>query len=170
MKTFELKHLGKIVVVRVDDDDYDLISQYSWGIQESYSNKLYAYTYKLGYKDGRRVSMHRMIASAVGWNVAYLLHKNDDTLDNRKTNLIRLSGTEMRGMGRKKMKAKSRYKGVTFSMRSGPSQWVSRITYKGVSRYLGAFVDERDAAIAYDHAAEELYGDVAMTNTRMDLL
>jgi hypothetical protein len=59
---------------------------------------------------------------------------------------------------RKLPKCLSDYIGVTFDDKT--SKWRSRITLsKGNRKHLGMFTTQLDAAIAYDNASEEVYGD-----------
>jgi len=51
----------------------------------------------------------------------------------------------------------SQYKGVSFSRAS--SKYRAEIRANGKRNYIGVFTNEIDAAIAYDNASEELYGD-----------
>ncbi|MCA9330814.1 hypothetical protein KC957_02095, partial [Candidatus Saccharibacteria bacterium] len=54
----------------------------------------------------------------------------------------------------------SDYKGI--SWRKG--KWEARIQYKGSRLYLGRFERAEDAALAYDVASRQLYGDFAGCN------
>jgi hypothetical protein len=67
---------------------------------------------------------------------------------------------------RKKQKSSSRYKGVTWSSRN--SRWKAQIPHGKKRLHLGYFVNEEEAARAYDAKARELRGDAAVTNA--DLL
>lgn len=48
-------------------------------------------------------------------------------------------------------------KGVTWH--KGKRKWVARIMFKGVSYWLGAYLDKKDAEIARKAAEEKIYGD-----------
>ena len=56
----------------------------------------------------------------------------------------------------------SGYKGVTWHKRGG--KWQAQIQVNGKRRHLGLFVDEIEAAKAYDRAALEAFGEFAVPN------
>jgi hypothetical protein len=56
----------------------------------------------------------------------------------------------------------SKYKGVNFKKSAG--KWCSRIMVEGTSIHIGYFKDEKEAAIAYDNKAKELFGEFAYLN------
>ncbi len=60
----------------------------------------------------------------------------------------------------------SRFRGVHIDRKSG--KWVSRISVRGVQRHLGVFVDEHEAALTYDRAAIDAFGDKARPNFHPD--
>ena len=45
-----------------------------------------------------------------------------------------------------------------------PGSWGARIVHEGTDHYLGVYVSEREAAIAYDAAATVLFGRFAVRN------
>lgn len=57
----------------------------------------------------------------------------------------------------------SKYKGVCWSKASG--KWVSTISKDGRVTHLGFFLDEDEAALVYNKAALELFGEYANLNT-----
>lgn len=63
--------------------------------------------------------------------------------------------------GKRKKGSLSKYVGVT---PVHPNKWGASIKKNLKSFYLGSFETERDAAIAYDHKARELFGPNAKTN------
>ena len=85
-------------------------------------------------------------------------HKNHNTLDNRKSNLRVCSYTEnLRNRKRSKNKKSSQYKGVYPGYKGA---WTATIQ----EQYIGTFDTELEAAKAYDHHAERLFGDFACKN------
>lgn len=63
---------------------------------------------------------------------------------------------------RKRGGTSSQYKGVTWSKQRG--KWMALIHHNKQSIYLGLFTDEKEAAMAYNRKAKELYGDFANLN------
>jgi|CXWL01.1.fsa_nt_gi hypothetical protein len=59
-------------------------------------------------------------------------------------------------------KQTSKYRGVWLNKNS--NKWMSRITSRGVSKYLGTFKNEKDAANAYNKAARKIHGRKAVLN------
>jgi hypothetical protein len=98
-------------------------------------------------------------------------HKNGDPLDCRKENLVVRTHAQQAASRRKSLvkggkPTTSRFKGVTLA--DSGRKWCAAIAVnRGGQRgtgYLGAFRSEIDAALAYDHAARELYGEHARLN------
>jgi hypothetical protein len=56
----------------------------------------------------------------------------------------------------------SRFKGVTWDKRA--NKWLAQIVVKGQGRSLGRYLDETEAAHAYDRAAREAWGEFARLN------
>lgn len=94
-------------------------------------------------------------------------HLNDDPLDCRRENLIIRSALQRSHHRRKDktwrgMPTSSRFKGVSWVNQA--KRWVASIRYQGKNRRLGQFTDERAAALAYDEAARQWYGEHARLN------
>lgn len=81
--------------VKIDDDDFELVSKFSWHIQGGYA-KAQVGSRKLGTR--RYVSMHRLIMCSVS-ETRMIDHINRDKLDNRKCNL-RFCDKSQNGMNR----------------------------------------------------------------------
>lgn len=95
-------------------------------------------------------------------------HVNHNGLDNRRTNLRSGAQWQNRGNARKPKinrlggVTSSGYKGV--SRQSGRNRWRATIRSNSASMNLGSFVDEIEAARAYDRAALEVFGTFACLN------
>lgn len=94
-------------------------------------------------------------------------HENRNGLDNRRENLrlaTRPQNGANRGMhpGRLPTGKSSKFRGVSFYKPRGV--WQAQITYNGKNSGLGHFLNEKDAAIAYDAAAKEKFGEFAVLN------
>jgi len=102
--------------------------------------------------------------AAPGDDVAHRLHGPGKLLDNRRSNLRRVSRSQNNANARKKAGASSSiFKGVSLS-RSRLRPWRASIWSGGRRRDIGFFREEGHAAMAYDLAAVRLYGDSALTN------
>ncbi|MBP7284858.1 MAG: hypothetical protein KBA66_24950 [Leptospiraceae bacterium] len=89
MKKIKLSR-GKSAII--DDDDFERVSQFKWYINENAEKtKLYAMRSRLKSEEdtvtGTKVYMHRFILRIVEKS-AVIQHKNGNTLDNRKENLV----------------------------------------------------------------------------------
>ena len=95
-------------------------------------------------------------------------HKNFDTLDNRLENLewaTQEENTQYRkkfAFSRLKKQTKNRYKVVCY--RSWFKKFEVYINKDKVRHIVGYFVNERDAALAYNEAAKKYHGNFAYLN------
>lgn len=113
--------------------------------------------------DGRLiVYMHRIIMGAVAGQKVD--HRNGDGLDNRRENLRFCSNSQNFQNARKRKNSTSIYKGVFWS--KDTKKWRAQISIplSGKSTHIGCFVDEIEAARAYDTMAKLLYGEFARLN------
>jgi hypothetical protein len=137
------------------------VSAHKWrALVDRRRNKVYAVSrVKMA---GRTLYMHREILGITDSKVK-VYHYNGDGLDNRRDNL-RFCSTSQNNMNSTKRRdgPSSRYKGVCWHRRYKKFQ--ADIKLRGRSKYLGMFVSELDAALAYDVAAREHFGEFACTN------
>lgn len=145
--------------VLVSNEDYSEISDYNW----SYSAST-GYAVRKGRKNRSEpltVHMHRVIIDVKANE--QVDHINGNKLDNRRSNL-RVASVQKNSFNRKKPKVKctSQYKGVL--KRKNASKWEARIKFNNKAIYLGRFVNEEDAARAYNEAALKYFGDFAKCN------
>jgi AP2 domain len=162
MKTIPL--FGRAAAGRValiDDEDYDLIAAYRWTLWEretrGRTNGPYAWCrMRRGGKEIRPF-MHKLIT---GWPRTD--HIDHDGLNNQRSNLRPATPAQNIWNQRPQLNHSSRYKGVTWHR--GVRKWQAMIRPGGRSIYLGVFDSEVEAALAYDMAAIEEYGDFACLN------
>ena len=139
----------------VDDEDYEIISQYKWCIENSNSRQ-YAFR---KYKRTQTIKMHHCI---VGYPICNLEidHINGDGLDNRKENLRFCTHQENCRNRQPNKIGHSVYKGVSWFK----GKWVATIYTGKDHQYIGRFKAATDAAKAYDKKAKELFGEFAYLN------
>ena len=151
------------LVALVDDEDYEALAQFRWcvtwelGAQTRYALR------KVRLPDGRQITvrMHRQLLNPeVGVEVD---HANHDSLDNRRANLRLATSAENHFNQSKQRRATSSvFKGVCWHKARG--KWLAQIRFNGDHIHLGLFVDEAEAARAYDSAVVRLFGEFARTN------
>jgi hypothetical protein len=89
-------------------------------------------------------------------------HRNGNGLDNQMLNLRPATDAENSRNRGPRPGSTSCYKGVNWYKRSG--KWQAGVRYGGVTRHLGYFADETEAARAYDSAARVAFGEFAWLN------
>lgn len=155
MKTILLTQ-GRVAIV--DDEDYDLLMQYSWQVEK---RRLYAVGNTKGsIKERKRLRMHRLIMDAPA--DMQVDHINGDGLDNRKCNLRICSNSQNMMNGRKRKNGTSKYKGVSYFKRDG--RWRAVISNFGKYTHIGYFDTEEEAAMAYNEIARNIFGEFAWLN------
>lgn len=149
------------LVALVDMEDFDALACHDWRALKSNPNgrTTYAVRYHRHGSDPRNVYMHRQILGLADDEAVD--HINANGLDNRRCNLRVATDSQNMANRRKRndRECSSQFKGVS---RTGTKArpWVALICGK----YLGSFVNEEDAARAYDTAAVEKWGEFARTN------
>lgn len=139
----------------VDDEDYEQLVQYNWYYHNGYAVRKSSRKTK----DRKTLYLHRILLNPGN---QYIDHINGNKLDNRKENL-RVASRSQNAMNTNKLKNKtSIYKGVYLYKRTG--KWIARISLNGKCYSLGCFVNEIDAAKAYDNAAIKFFGTFANLN------
>jgi len=148
---------GKVAFI--DDEDYELVSQYKWCAVKD-GNTYYAATNTSRKNPPRKhIKMHRLILGAKKGQL--IDHVNFNGLDNRKEN-IRFATIGENNHRQTNSRGKSKYFGVCWNKQN--NKWVSRIRYNGERLYLGYFSNEVEAAKAYDSSAKNLFGVFARCN------
>lgn len=171
MKLIPLTSKGQTVGhAMVDDEDFDYLTQWTWREEKGLSdgrkhrNTSYAIRVKRTGETGTK-AMHRLIMqrySPVSQN-DLTDHWDGNGLNNQKTNLRVCSHSE-NCMNRLKPKGSysSAYKGVCYEKEF--KNWRCRLKKGKKVVFWQRFKQERDAAIAYDIKAKELFGPFAKCN------
>lgn len=119
--------------------------------------------------DGEPYRAHRLaFVFMTGECPEFIDHINGDTSDNRIGNLRECTVAQNQHNQKPQKGRSSKFKGVSWAKRD--RRWTSAIKAYGIRKHLGSFTSEIDAAMAYDKAASELFGDFAKTNRSMGLL
>lgn len=148
---------GKVALV--DDEDFELVSQYKWSAA---AKKQMWYAHRGVKRNGKwtTIDMHRFIMNPKSGGE--IDHISTNGLDNRKKNLRVVSKSQNRFNQRKLASCSSIYKGV--SWHSFNKKWQATIGINGKQKHLGYFNDQKEAAVTYDRAAIELFGEYARLN------
>jgi len=151
---------------KVDDEDYEKVMKYKWYLFVPINSELrYANHDNRGHRHVipefkcAAIRLHRFILGITNPKII-IDHLDRDGLNCQKYNL-RISTFKGNCANRtKKKNAGSIYLGVT---KSG-YKWKADITHNKKSIYLGQFLTEEDAALAYNKAAEFYHKEYANLN------
>ena len=160
MKILKINTKGVWYESKVDDEDYERLSKYRWGIIWGSTNIPRPYR-KIRVNGKRKlIQLHREVMKApVG---AYLDHINRDSLDNRKCNLRFCTSSQNQMNKGLQRNNKSGYRGVHWL--NSQKKWFSGIKFNHKVTYLGLYDDKKEAARAYDKKAKEIFGEFAYIN------
>lgn len=128
----------------IDKEDYELIEDYSW-----YKSVRWYVESRINWK---LVKIHRFITNVEDWTL--IDHINREKLDNRKINLRK--ATHKQNLHNAKQKT-GKYKWV---YQDKKWKYIARIK----SKHLWSFVNENEAAMAYNEAAKKEFGEFAFLN------
>lgn len=162
MKTIRLT---KGYVAKVDDEDFDRLSRWSWSAKISRSGNVYALTVRTTKKIQEHFQMHRVIIDCP--DDMQVDHINGDTLDNRRENLRICTQAQNLWNRGKSRRNTSGYKGVfvnRVSANSGYPRYYAQIRVNGRKITRGMFDSPEDAARMYDVLARQHHGEFARTN------
>lgn len=145
-------------VVIVDANDAHLLMDYSWHMVCPKRLSVYAHSGRL---DG-------YLHCAIIESTRRLDHINGNGLDCRRDNLREATQQENARNKRSAQSSTSAFLGVSwrnaqpkYRQKAG---WVAQILVSGKNKYLGLFDLEENAALAYNFAAHEHYGEFAKFN------
>jgi len=162
MRTVPLR--GKLAAGRValiDDEDWDLVSQYQWNVLEMFRAGRVNGPYARAKSGPQQILMHNLIT---GW--PRVDHIDFNGLNNQRSNLRPATALQNKANQRPRLDSvSSAFKGVSWQQRPGRAgRWIARIMVDGHRRTIGRFLDEEAAARAYDAAALAAWGEYAWLN------
>lgn len=144
----------------VDDDDFNELIKFNWiVIKRRYTSYAIRFT-KIENKN-TLIFMHRQIMKTpIGMETD---HIDRDGLNNCKKNLRCCTKSENFGNRISYVNTSSKFKGVCYYPKF--KKFMAYIQIRNKQKYLGYFIDEKDAAIAYNNAALVAFGEFARLNT-----
>lgn len=145
------------LVALVDDVDFDLVGQHAWQARRHSHSKVTYAVRRFGPNRTKSQYMHSLLT---GWR--QVDHIDHNGLNNRRENLRETNHSKNQVNTFKREGCSSQFKGVSWNKQRG--LWEARITLNRLTRRLGLFGDEEEAAAAYDRAAIETFGDIARLN------
>ena len=164
MKKIQLRgEYGKGKFVLVDDEDFEYLRQFRWRLTDrGYVVNCKTIKLSSGKYTSKITRMSRTIMCIMDRKI-YVDHANHDKLDNRKRNLRPCTPAQNQ-WNSKPRGGTSKYKGVGVCYRLKINKWSCSISFHNKKIHLGEYKKETDAAIAYDKAAIEYFGEFALTN------
>lgn len=140
-------------LIMIDDADFDWLSTKKWGCINKYPHY---------YENAEDISMSRLIMGAL--NHEEVDHKDRDTHNNQRENLRLATGSQNMANKQKQPSNTSGYKGVFFTRKGLRKPWRSQVQKLGYRVNVGYYATAIEAAVAYDKAAKELFGEFALLN------
>lgn len=140
----------------VDDEDYDLVAPYKWHVKISKKKHCVTkYAQRTSYEGGvkRNIRMHVFVTGIKGMD-----HIDGDGLNNQRSNL-RISTTSQNNHAIRRPHNRG-WRGV-FPRAGG---FRAQIKQNYTVTVLGQFKRAHNAALAYNFAAEQMYGEFANFN------
>lgn len=140
----------------IDDEDYEKIKNFKWYLHTSGHIRSYVGNNRWEY-------LYRFILDIKGTKIQ-VDHQFHNKLDNRKENLrICTNAQNCRNQHKRRIgKFTSKYKGVCWCPKI--NKWRVTLTYNYKQIYGGTFENEKDAAIAYNKKAIEVFGEFSCLN------
>lgn len=148
-------------VVLVDDEDFDELNKFKWFVSKD-TNTFYATRNVNNNGIITTVRLHRQIMNKHLQKGLIIDHINHNGLDNRKCNLRTVTYTQNAQNKSPRLNSTSKYLGVSFCTRA--LKWRVRIWTNNKNLHLGFYVNENDAAQAYNKAALKHFGEYANLN------
>lgn len=147
---------------KIDREDLERVSKHSWRVTKGTTGRNRVVT---SVREGERVrtlTLGKFLMSPPKGKQVYPRRFNEG-LDYRKDNLVVCTLKErQRLLPKKRAGSTSSFRGVSYSKTD--KKWRAAIEVDGVSRNLGHFKSEAEAALAYNEAARRAFGSIAYQN------
>ena len=153
------KHCEQVAVVMIDIEDIDIIRQHKWYFADG----------RVGTNTPKKKGMHQILNP----NWVYTDHKDKNPLNNRRDNLRPATHAQNMANAPIDKRNKTGFKGVRIRSRRKNGEklyqqtgkkYQARITVNKNELHLGFFEKVQDAALVYDDAAVEYFGEFACLN------
>lgn len=138
----------------IDSQDAESMGESNWYAMVSCAG----YCYASRWQGKKRIGMHQAIAKVQPGYVPD--HKNQNTLDNRRSNLREATHLQNVRNTRLARHNTAGFKGVS---QTGSGKWRARIAFNGAIKGLGSYVTREEAHAAYCAAATIYFGEFART-------
>jgi hypothetical protein len=147
--------------VLIDADDAERVSKHTWHVLRASSARIdFATDVQKPNGKQAKLYLHRFLKQCPdGFDVDHIHH---NYLDLRKSELRIVTRQQNSQNMRSHRNTTSRFKGVHWHKQK--SKWQALIGHNYKNVHLGYFPSERDAALAYDAKAIELFGEFAKLN------
>jgi len=148
--------------VLIDNEDAARVLRFKWRL---HSNGYISYNLRSGTAQQQTIYLHRFVMLAPKGR--RIDHKDRNKLNNHKSNLRFCTPVQNQGnQEQHENNRTSKFKGVSFHRLAG--KWTAqihiRLENKYVKKHLGCFIDEIEAAHAYNLAAKDYFGEFALLN------
>lgn len=148
-------------VIDLEDLDKVISFPYTWFAKYNHTNNEYyvvASEYHPELRRSKPVFLHQFLTAANGRDVD---HENNDTLDNRKSNLriVTESNNSKNRKGRNRNN-KSGYRNVCYVN----GKWIVQMQVDGKNKRIGSFDDVHEAGKYADEMRKKYYGEFAGKN------
>lgn len=140
---------------------YEFIKDYSWHMSGNYVESFWVDENQCQ----KNMKLHQAIIYLSGQEVpddCEIDHKDNNPLNNLENNLRICKHSDNVKNRKNIMKHSSKYKGVSFYKHT--NKWRAKLRANHVDVFLGYFVNEDDAAKAYNIAAIKYFGEFARLN------
>ena len=149
------------MVALVDDEDYERCKEHFWSVTSC--ETVLSVTTNVIVDDIRTtISLQRFIMQLNTGDGNVISFRDGDKLNCQKENLIVADRKIVARKARGQRNTSSKYKGVTWD--KSLFKWRAAIKVDGKRKHLGCFIEEDEAAIAYNKAVLEYFGEDAYQN------